>query len=296
MTRAQSAIETSILIGFLFIILFLFMIVLGNHILDAQQQKEKDMLNDLAYVIDSEISFAARSVDGYERSITIPYSLKGLNFTVEFFNATQLGSVKSSQLILKFANPSPNYEVVKLLPATVTGIIYKGKVSISKRAGIVYLNASSTGCSSGGSLVCGVDGRTYVNECMLNLAGVAKAYDGACIGGNKLFIINSQGQTVAHFDFLGNVIIAGTLAESSGYTATGVDEFRVQNSFGADIAVVDLSTGDFYIDGLLFESQPVLNPSGSNFIVWSPAGEVVLYIDESGNLHLRGLLTERGIP
>lgn len=47
-----------------------------------------------------------------------------------------------------------------------------------------YFAAAKAGCPITDRPICGVDGKTYQNECFLQLAGVNKAYDGWCIGNN----------------------------------------------------------------------------------------------------------------
>ena len=53
-----------------------------------------------------------------------------------------------------------------------------------------------------------------------------------------------------------------------------------------------------FIKGILQQNYATLNPSPSSndFIIRDYNGNVVSYIDESGNLNLKGILTQNGNP
>lgn len=76
-------------------------------------------------------------------------------------------------------------------------------------------------------------------------------------------------------------------------TASANDEFRVQNSGGTDVAIIDATNGNMSIKGLLYENQETLSPSGGDdFIIKDSSGNVIAYIDEEGNVYLKGSLYE----
>ncbi|MCK4293108.1 MAG: metallophosphoesterase [Planctomycetes bacterium] len=115
---------------------------------------------------------------------------------------------------------------------------------------------------------------------------------------SKFYIKNNSGEAVAWFGNLGNVVLKGTLT-------TGVDpleedpeydELRVQDSDGYDVAIIDGMTGDMYIKGSLNENQDMSTLSPEGFIIKNSNGDVVAYIDDSGDLYLEGNLYENVNP
>ncbi len=100
--------------------------------------------------------------------------------------------------------------------------------------------------------------------------------------GTPLFYVGS----VAWIDDLGNLFLAGTLTQGTP-TATGNDEFRIKDSGGDDVAIIDLTDGDMVIEGSVYEDQSSMS-GASNFIVKDDQGDAVAYISSSGSLYLKG--------
>jgi|TARA_Y100000310_G_scaffold345721_1_gene468806 hypothetical protein len=97
----------------------------------------------------------------------------------------------------------------------------------------------------------------------------------------------------------GNAILRGTLVQNQDpiNPAPDQDEFVMKDSLGDVVALVRLQNGNMFISGNLFESQPSLIPPASDdFVIINSDGEVISYIDESGNFYLRGSLTQNGNP
>ena len=96
----------------------------------------------------------------------------------------------------------------------------------------------------------------------------------------------------------GNVILKGTLQQTPNPPVTADDEFIFKDKNGKEVAVLNLITGNMFITGNKFENQQTLTPSPTinDFIVKDSNGNIVSYIDESGNFYLKGSLTENGNP
>lgn len=115
---------------------------------------------------------------------------------------------------------------------------------------------------------------------------------------SNTYFKNSSNDIVAWFGDAGNVVLKGTLEQNSSYTAKDNDEFRFQNSNGNDVIIIDMTNGNMYLDGFLYENQDNLNPTenSDDFIVLNETNEVVIYVNESGYMFLKGILTENGNP
>ncbi len=97
--------------------------------------------------------------------------------------------------------------------------------------------------------------------------------------------------SVAWFDDIGDLVLTGTLTQGTAPTATGNDEFRIKDSGGDDVAIIDLTDGDMVIEGSKYEEQTSMS-GASNFIVKDDYGNVVAYINTSGDLYLTGKVHE----
>ena len=107
----------------------------------------------------------------------------------------------------------------------------------------------------------------------------------------QFLVRNDLGQNIVWFDNLGNVFLKGILEEYSSHVSTANDEFRVQNSSSADVAIIDASNGNMYITGLLYEQQGTLqNPASDDFIIKDSNGNIVAYVNSSGDLYLKAKL------
>jgi len=140
MKKAQSSIEVTLLIGFMFITFNLFLLVIAHQMVDVQNQKNIQLIEDMSLVIESEITLASGVEDGYLRTFEIPKKLKGINYSINLISSKDRGT-NFSELVLKYIDFTKNYETVKILPKNVDGIINKGKNNITKKNGTICLNS-----------------------------------------------------------------------------------------------------------------------------------------------------------
>ena len=137
--KAQSSMEFMLLMGFMFLTFNVFLLAIANKVIDVQNQKDMQLIDDVSYVIKSEIILAAGVGDNYSRTFEIPKTLKGVNYSIRLISSDEMGT-NYSELVLKYVNFTKNHETVKILPKNVNGSIYKGENNITKRNGSICLN------------------------------------------------------------------------------------------------------------------------------------------------------------
>jgi len=111
-------------------------------------------------------------------------------------------------------------------------------------------------------------------------------------------IEDDSGDVMAVFDYCGNLLLNGILTDWQTWpSATMDDEFIVQNSNGNNLAVISAADGDMFIHGeVKRESDNEWDDPDAGqdeFIIYDKEGLPVAYIDESGNVYLKGGLFEQ---
>lgn len=249
--KSQSAVEFITLASFMLLVVVGFIAVISSNLLAAREEGSKKTAEDIADFAYREIETAKSVNDGYVRVFSMPQAVNGIEYSISITDNREL---------------TVNYmdnEFVKFLPANVTGNISKGANLITRKKGIVYINATSV--------------QLPYQLLVLMMIG--------------------NGSNTISFSDQGNVILKGVLSSNSNPSESTSDEFVVKNSAGAVTAVVKLDTGNMEIRGSLLQNQASLNPSSSsNFIVRDNSGNVIVYIDDSGNFYLKGALTQNGSP
>lgn len=102
---------------------------------------------------------------------------------------------------------------------------------------------------------------------------------------------NSTEEDVAWFGQNGNLFLSGTLTENTTPQSSVGDEFRVQDSTNNDVAIIDLTTGNMTISGVLSEGQEDLS-AATHCIIKDNSGSTIGYIDTDGDFYLKGHLVE----
>ncbi|MEK7560804.1 MAG: hypothetical protein AAB539_02495 [Patescibacteria group bacterium] len=109
-------------------------------------------------------------------------------------------------------------------------------------------------------------------------------------------IRNTAGTPIARFDENGDLTLLGALVQSSG-ALPSADDFRIQNSIGDDVAFITADTGTLHIDGLFNPGTTVFPvPGPDDFVLFNTAGDITALITSAGEMYIRGVLFENGIP
>jgi hypothetical protein len=126
------------------------------------------------------------------------------------------------------------------------------------------------------------DDTNKTDSITLTVAGFDRAF----------WVLDDSGNTVAIFDALGNLFIEGTMDESTTHTATATNEFRIQDSSGVDVAIIDADDGNMYIDGSIYEDQTISTVPADAFEIKNASGTTVAYIEDDGDVYLAESLYE----
>jgi len=142
MKRAQAANETALIIGFMTLFLIAFLAVISDKLVIATDGRTKEMAEDLADVIESELILAANAQEGYSRVFTLPFSLDGKPYTLVFYNKTNT-EANFTQMTVGIDITGAEYNAFRVLPANIRGTLSIGDNFVRKHEGIVNVSALS---------------------------------------------------------------------------------------------------------------------------------------------------------
>jgi len=303
MPKSQSAVEFIVLASFMLLVILGFFAVTSSRVLEAKDEGDRKTAEDIAELAYREVEIAKSVNDGYIRVFSIPQTVNGVNYTINITDNREL---------------SVNYlgnEYVRFLPSDVIGNISKGFNQISKIKGIIYISLFEPPQECGDLLDNDLDGKIDLED-----AGCANEKDkdetncgdSICEGGETCVLCNSDcgvcpfpsfiyfrntGSNVAKLDAYGNVVLKGSFQHNFNPNPGGNDEFIVYSG-GEPVAMINLNNGKMFIKGYIYQNQVNLSPSppDTDFIVKNSNEATIAYIDNSGNLYLKGRLTQNSNP
>ena len=128
MNNAQSATEFIILTSFMFLVIVGFFALVSSKVLEAKEQTNLKIAQDIADFAYREIEIAKSLNDGYTRHFVMPKTVNGIKYNINI--------IDNKELIVNYTG----YEYIKFLPANVSGKIKKGLNKISKNMTLIYIN------------------------------------------------------------------------------------------------------------------------------------------------------------
>src|SRR3989344_3707563 len=126
--KSQSAMEFVLLATFMLMVMLGFFAVTSSRFLEAKEEGNKKIAEDIADFAYREIEIAKSVNNGYIRSFSLPGTVNGVEYTI---NITE-----NRELTVNYLG----YEFIRFLPANVSGNLTKGIVQIRRMNGVVYIN------------------------------------------------------------------------------------------------------------------------------------------------------------
>ena len=127
--KSQSSMEFIILASFMLLVLLGFFSIASSKMLEAREEGNRKIAEDIADFAYKEIETAKSVNDGYTRIFSMPQAVNGADYSITITDNTEL--------TVNYLG----YEHVSFLPSNVTGNIIKGSNKISKNNGIISINS-----------------------------------------------------------------------------------------------------------------------------------------------------------
>jgi len=116
--KAQSSLEFMVFIGLFMVVFVAFFAVLGDRMIDFQEDKDEKQIDDLMFMIESEFGLAHKANEGYIREIRLPELIQGINYTIN------LSAEKKPEIWIRYKGT----EYTKPIFARVNGTLEPGKL------------------------------------------------------------------------------------------------------------------------------------------------------------------------
>lgn len=136
MKKGQAANETAIVIGIMLLFMITFVAVISDKFVVAADNRIRGLADDLADVIDSELSLAATTQDGYSRVFSLPASLDGNDYTLMLYNKSNTAS-NFTQLVVSISVSGAEYSTVRITPENIVGALSVGDNLVRNQNGMV---------------------------------------------------------------------------------------------------------------------------------------------------------------
>ena len=120
--------EFILLASFMLLAILGFFAVTSSRLLEAKEDGNRKIAEDIADFAYKEIDIAKSVSDGYARIFAMPLTVNGINYSISIIDNREL------------AVDYLGNEHIKFLPLNVTGNLLKGSNRISKSNGVIRMN------------------------------------------------------------------------------------------------------------------------------------------------------------
>lgn len=133
--KGQSSMEAAMLITVMIVSLTVFLAVTSEKLVETQENRDKQLVDDLAFVIESEMKLATAAEEGYHRDLELPTTLNGKEYSTEFFNIQdEYGN--RSVIVIKYDNQYlQGYSKAITVTQKLNGTMCRGFNSLEKSTG-----------------------------------------------------------------------------------------------------------------------------------------------------------------
>jgi hypothetical protein len=138
MKKSQAANEVAIVLGFITLFLIVFISVMADRLVIATDDRTKQITEDFADVVESELSLAANAQNGYSRMFTLTASLEGKQYTILFQNQSNTNA-NFTQFTITVNVTGGEYNALRVLPDNIVGTLSAGDNFVRKKDNIVNI-------------------------------------------------------------------------------------------------------------------------------------------------------------
>lgn len=133
MKKSQVATEFMLMVSLAIVVIIALMGVLFYLFTNYSEDKNLKRLTDLGYSLQSEFILAAQVEPGYERNITLPSDVEGMNYSIK---------ISSNEIVLTFRveNANKKTDLLFLIPNVTGSITTTGVHSITTTASAIIIS------------------------------------------------------------------------------------------------------------------------------------------------------------
>ena len=136
--KAQTAVEMSIVVTFLFAIFIVFVLVLADHLVEAANNADRQLLEDVTELVEQEVELASVVENGYKREFKLPATLSGIAYNISLKYHPDVNHTEITGMLVNY---TLDFESVRVTPRRVQGSLRKNLNNITKFNDTVWLNS-----------------------------------------------------------------------------------------------------------------------------------------------------------